>query len=102
MPSRFVIIAGFVIAGSGVVNAWTNKKPITPIIIGAYVFVLVLAVLDMFGGGIATLANALAMLAVVYILLTEFPWAQVIALVQGKSSGSSSSGGVGGAGHTLH
>lgn len=84
--SKTVIVAGFVIAGSGVVNAWMNHKPVTTVIIGAYLFVLVLAVLEMFGGGIGQLADALAMLAVVYVLLTEFPWQTILNLLQGKTA----------------
>lgn len=84
--NKKIVIATVVIAGSGVVNSWTNKKAITPVIIGAYVFMLVMAVLDMFGGPISNLADALAMLAVTYVLLTVFPWSQIIGLVQGKKA----------------
>jgi len=47
---------------------------------------LVLSVLDMFGGGLSQLASGIAMVAVVYVLLTEFPWQQIIGLVQGKKA----------------
>ena len=84
--NRSIIVAAFVIAGSGVVNAWSNQKPITPIIIGTYVFILIMAVMDMFGGGLADLASALSMLAVTYVLLTEFPWSKIISFVGGKKA----------------
>ena len=79
-----IIIAAVVIAGAGVVNAWTNKKPLTPVILGAYILVIVLSLMDMFGGGLSTLAGAIAMLAVTYVVLTEVPWNQFISIVQGK------------------
>jgi len=81
-----IVVATVVVAASGLTNAWLNKKPITPIIIGAYILLLVLSVLDMFGGGLSQLASGIAMVAVVYVLLTEFPWQQIIGLVQGKKA----------------
>jgi hypothetical protein len=81
--NKKIIIATVVIAGSGVLNAWQNKKPITPVILGAYIFVFILAILDMFGGQLSTLAGALAMLAVVYILIHEFPWTQIQDAING-------------------
>lgn len=44
---------------------------------------LVLSLADMFGGEISKLASALAMLAVIYILLTVFPWQQIISFARG-------------------
>lgn len=82
--NRSIIIAAFVIGGSGVANSLIAKKPITPVIMGSYIFVLLTAILDMFGGSMAALASALSMLAVTYVLLTEVPWNQIIAFAQGK------------------
>lgn len=65
-------------------NAWTNQKPITPVIIGSYIFILIMSIMDMFGGGLSDLASALSMLAVTYVLLTEFPWSTILKFVQGK------------------
>jgi hypothetical protein len=79
-----IVASVVVIAASGLANAWLNHKPISVVIIGSYILLLILSVLDMFGGGIAQLASGLAMVAVVYVLLTEFPWQQLIKLVQGK------------------
>lgn len=81
--NNHIIAAGLIIVGSGVVQAWTSKKPITPVIIGGYVFMLILSILDMFGGQISTIASALAMLAVVYVLLNVFPWSQISSLLKG-------------------
>lgn len=81
-----IIVAVLVISASGITNAWLNKKPISPIVIGSYILLLILSIMDMFGGQISQLASAIAMLAVVYVLLTEFPWQQLIALAQGKKA----------------
>lgn len=82
--NRQIIVAAIIIGASGVANAWINSKPITTVIIGSYVFLLILALMDMYGGTLSTLSGALAMVAATYVLLTEFPWQKVISLVQGK------------------
>jgi hypothetical protein len=78
--NKKVIVAVFVIGGSGIVNAAVNKTAVTPVILGSYIFLLVLSVMDLFGGGASQLAGALAMLAMVGILLTEFPWGTILGL----------------------
>lgn len=78
-----IIVATVVIAGSGVVNAWTQSKPLTPVILGSYVFMLVLSIADAFGGDIAKIASALAMLAMTYVLISEFPWGVILSTVRG-------------------
>lgn len=84
---RKIVAATAVIVASGVVNAWTSKKPITPVILGGYVFMLVLSLLEMFGGDTAKLADALAMLAVTYVVIAEIPWTTIISTIQGKKTG---------------
>lgn len=81
-----IVAAVVIITGSGVMNAWMNKKPITRVVIGSYILLLVLSVMDMFGGGLSQLASGIAILAATYVLLTEFPWNQVIAIAQGKAA----------------
>lgn len=81
--NRKIVVAVVVISGSGVVNAMLNKKALTPVIIGSYVFLFVLSILDMYGGPMSTLSGALAMLAVTYVLITEVPWQTIISLLQG-------------------
>lgn len=83
MVNKQIVIAGVVIAASGVFNAWMNKKPITPVIIGAYIIVFLLALMDMFGGDISKLASMLAMLAMTSILLMEFPWDKLFGAIGG-------------------
>ncbi len=81
-----VVVSVFVVASSGVFKAMINHAPVTPIILGSYIFLLVLAVMDVFGGQMSTLAGALALIAATFVLLTEFPWTQLVGIVQGKGS----------------
>lgn len=81
-----IIIAAVVIGASGVTNAWLNGKPITGVIVGSYVLLLVLALADTFGGTLSQFSGSIAMVAMLYVLLTEFPWKQVLALVQKKGA----------------
>lgn len=83
--NKKIIIATVVIAASGVLKAWKAKAPITPVILGAYIFVFMLAIMDMFGGQLSTLAGAFAMLAVVYVLIHEFPWVQIQDIISGNA-----------------
>lgn len=80
--NKKIIAAAALIGFSGVVKAASSKAPLTPVITGAYIFLLMLAILDMFGGQASTLASALAMLAALYVLLTEFPWQSVVSAVK--------------------
>lgn len=78
------------VGGSGVMNAAINKTKVTPVIMGAYIFLLILAILDTFGGQLSVLSGALAMLAVVYVLIgvdpttkkTIFPWDTILGVVK--------------------
>lgn len=79
-----IVVATIVIAASGIMQAWTDKKSITYVVIGSYVLLVILSIMDMFGGSLSQLASALAMLAATYVILTEFPWQQLINLTQGK------------------
>jgi hypothetical protein len=83
-----IVVATFIIAGTGIANAYLNEKnpKITPIIIGSYILLLILSILDMLGGGLAQLSSGLAMVAVVFVLLHEFPWQQITNLAQGKKA----------------
>ena len=89
--NKQVVIVGFIIVGGGVLNMWlgtgTSKTTITRIVLGAFVLVLVLSILDLFGGPISTLANALAMLAAVFVILTTYvPLLQKLASIVGGGS----------------
>jgi uncharacterized membrane protein len=84
--NKHIIASVMIIGASGVVNAWTNHKPITIVILGTYVFLLVLSIADMFGGQVSQLAGGMALLAALTVLLTEFPWNTVLGAVQGKKA----------------
>lgn len=88
--NKQIIAAVAIIGASGVVAAWVNKKPITRVILGSYVLLLILSVLDLFGGQVSKLAGALALIAALYVILNEFPWQVVISLLQGKTTASTS------------
>jgi TM2 domain-containing membrane protein YozV len=89
-----IIIAAAVITGTGILNAFLAAKPVTGIIIGGYILLLVLAIMDSFGGPFSALSGAIAMVAVVYVLFgydpqtkqTVFPWQKLIDLAQGKKA----------------
>jgi hypothetical protein len=85
MNNKIIIAAG-VIGASGIINAWINSKPITHVVIGSYLLLLILAIADSFGGALSSLSGGIAMIAMLYVLLTEFPWQQIIALAQGKQA----------------
>jgi len=93
--NKHITAAALIIMLSGVLKAWASQTPITRVIIGGYVLLLILAILDLFGGPLSRLASAIAMLAVVYVLLNQFPWSTVLAALQGGggAAGSSSQGG---------
>lgn len=82
--NKKVIAAVFVIAASGVYKSAVAQKPITPVVMGAYIFLLVLSIMDMFGGAMSQLAGGLAMLAAVGTLLYDFPWTTISNVVTGK------------------
>jgi len=84
--NKKIIIAVVVIGGAGVFNAYAKNQPITRVVLGSYILLLVLSILDMFGGGLSKLAGAIAMVAVTYVLLTEIPWKTLISIAQGKQA----------------
>ena len=84
--NRHIVVAVVIVSGAGVINAITSKKPLTPVIIGSYIFFFMVAILDMYGGPMSTFAGALAMLAATFILMNEIPWIAIVAWVQGKKN----------------
>jgi len=75
--NKTIVASTAIITGSGLVNAYTKKQPITRVIIGGYVLMLMLSIGDLFGGDFAKIMSAIAVLAATYVLLTEFPWAAI-------------------------
>lgn len=84
--NKQIVVATAIIAGSGVISSWQAKKPITPVILGAYIFMLLLALLDAFGGDISKLASALALLAMTAVVVNQFPWQTVLGTLQGRKT----------------
>lgn len=82
--NKKIVIAAFVITGSGVIRAASKHEAITPVIMGAYIFILMLSIMDIFGGPVSDLAGALALVAVVGILLNQFPWSLLISILTTK------------------
>jgi hypothetical protein len=82
--NRQVVISGFVIIGTGIIRAAQGKTDYTTVLVGGYVFLLVMSILDLFGGNLSRLASILALLAALYVVIDKFPWDIVINLIQGK------------------
>lgn len=85
--NRHIIFAGAVIGTAGIINGWSHNRANTPVVVGTFVFVLMLALIDAVGGPVSRLASALAMIAVLVVLLDEFPWTTILATISGKKEG---------------
>lgn len=77
--NKHVVVATGIIVAGGIVKKLSqpNGGSITPVLLGGMIFMIPLAVLDLFGGGFSQLASALAMLAALTAILTEVPWTQI-------------------------
>jgi hypothetical protein len=87
--NKSIIATTLVITALGVVRAWTAKPPqgITRVVIGGYILMFLLSVLDLFGGGLGELATMLARLALVAVLLLEgVPILQQFIVLNGGST----------------
>lgn len=77
--NKHIIAATLIIGGSGVIKAWQSKKPITPVILGSYVFMLVLSIADLAGGQVSQLAGAIAMVAMITVILNT--WTPILSTI---------------------
>ena len=79
--NKHIIAATLIIGGSGVVKAWMSKESIkiTPIIMGSYVFMLVLSIADLAGGQVSQLAGAIAMVAMLAVILNT--WTPILGII---------------------
>ena len=72
--NRSIITAVLGISALAVLHHYLAPQPanasVTRILIGAFVLLLVLAILDTFGGPVSALASAIAMLALLVAVLT--------------------------------
>jgi hypothetical protein len=75
--NRTVLFAALFLGVVGGIQAFVNHGSISRVLIGTYVFLLMLGLLDAIGGAASQLASAFAILAVLYATLTQFPWAQL-------------------------
>ena len=78
--NKQIIAATLIIGGSGVIRAWQTKKPLTPVLLGSYVFMLVLSLADLFGGQVSKVAGAIALVAVVAVILNT--WLPILGTIQ--------------------
>jgi len=71
--NKSVIGTTLVIMGLGIVHAWSSNPPqgITRVVLGGYVLMFLLSLFDLFGGGLAQVATAIALLALVSAIMLE-------------------------------
>lgn len=81
--NRTVLFAALFIGLVGAAQVYVTKGSMTRVLIGTYVLILLLALLDAIGGAASQLASAFAILAVIYAGLTQAPWQQLLKAVQG-------------------
>lgn len=67
-----ILLAVVVIGGAGIINAYTAvpPRPIERVLLGSGIFLIVLSLLDMFGGRAGEIAGGLAFLAMVVAILS--------------------------------
>jgi len=70
---KTIIIEGTIIIFIGFLYAVVNNRPKTKVFAGGVGFVLLMALLDAFGGDVAKLAEALMTLATISVLIVEIP-----------------------------
>ena len=77
--NKHIIAATLIIGASGIVKAWQSKKAITPVILGSYVFMLVLSIADLAGGQVSQLAGGIAMVAMLAVILNT--WTPILGTI---------------------
>jgi uncharacterized membrane protein len=81
--NRTVLFAALFIGLVGGLQAFMNHGKLSRVLIGTYVLLLLLALVDAIGGAASQLASALALLAALYAGLTQAPWQQLLRTVNG-------------------
>jgi hypothetical protein len=98
--NRSIVISAAGITSIGVATAFLGGKPITRIVLGGYLLALALSVFDLFGGGMAQVAGAVAWLALVGVVLSNLTiWQTIFALFSGGEAKNSGGSGAGGGSH---
>lgn len=82
--NRQILFSGFIIIGTGILNAIQGKNDYTRVLVGGYIYLLMLSILDIFGGNFSRIAGGLALLGSTYVLIFLFPWDSIINMVKGK------------------
>lgn len=77
--NKHIIAATLIIGGSGIIKAWQSKKPITSVILGSYVFMLILSLIDLAGGQASKFAGAIAMVAMLAVILNT--WTPILGTI---------------------
>ena len=69
-----IILAGFIIVGLGAARSFTDNKPVTPVLEGSLVAILLLSLLAAFGEQQAKLAGAMALLVALSSIFINVPY----------------------------
>src|SRR5215467_6498860 len=76
--NRTIIAAVVIISAGGVIRIWTGTaspgRTLSQVLIGGFILLLALSVVDLFGEPLSTIAGGLAMLAALVVILNDIPW----------------------------
>lgn len=73
-PDRLILLSGGVIISFGFLKGVITKQPLTPILEGGIVVILLLSLLDSFGSDdMSKFASAMAVLAMIAVLYQDLP-----------------------------
>jgi hypothetical protein len=88
--NRKIVFSGVIIMATGLIKAVTSGGGFTKVFVGSYIFLLMLGIADSLGGRMSQFTGAIAIIAALGILLTQFPWQTILSAVggSGKSSGT--------------
>lgn len=73
MPDRLILISGGVILSLGFIKGAITQKPLTPVVEGGLVAILLLSLLDSFGGSWEKFASSLAVVAMLAVIYSDLP-----------------------------
>jgi hypothetical protein len=66
-----ILIEGSIILALGVIHVIQQKKPVTPVFVGSIGLLLIVSLLDTFGGTVAAIGKALLSLATFSVVIAE-------------------------------
>lgn len=79
------VVGGVVFIGAAAVTSRIlQHKQITPVIVGSFVLMLMLSILEFFGGAGNTLASALVSVAVLVTIVDVLPWQAILQAIGAK------------------